>query len=240
VTPRAFEPAHGSADPVRCGIGRTPDRAADVPGRDDLVAHAIDARGACGDHAPVIATRDAVLGALVLLLSLAAGPGLAAASPKADGRFGPYDVRTMFVIGKNTDRNEVQFGIRLDADCVPVGDEPIYPYWRQYEKGPDVTEDLNFLDRTGYGIKSQAVEQRSAAGSKVVLRLRAQSNRSIAVYTRKEGAACVAEPLAYISGVPARLDRIHVQLSGPLSVSWIELRGVRTDDKQPIVERTKP
>src|SRR4051812_47225394 len=95
----------------------------------------------------------------------------------AEGRFGDHDVRTMFVIGKNTDKNEVQFGIRLDADCLPIGDEPIYNYWRQYEKGPEVTEDLNFLDKTGYGIKRQKVEERSAAGSKVVMQLRATSDR---------------------------------------------------------------
>src|SRR5262249_16926572 len=153
---------------------------------------------------------------------------------------GPYDVRTLFVIGKNTDRNEVQYGIRLDADCVPVGEEPIYAYWRQYEKGPEVTEDLNFLDKTGYGIKSQKVERRSPAGSRVVLRLRAASARSIAIDVRKAENACVADPIAFISATPARLQRIHVQLSGPLSVDYIELRGVRVDNRQPIVERTKP
>jgi hypothetical protein len=177
-----------------------------------------------------------ILGAVVVptALSILVPPA------HAEGRFGPHDVRTMFVIGKNTDRNEVQFGIRLDADCVPVSDEPIYNYWRQFEKGPEVTEDLNFLDKTGYGIKNQKVVERKTSGSKVVLTLRATSDRPIAVYVRKERAACVAEPLTYISGTSARLERIHVQLSGPLSVSYIEIRGVRSDNKQPIVERTKP
>jgi hypothetical protein len=180
--------------------------------------------------------------ALAALRTAIAALGFGALAPlaHANGRFGPHDVRTMFVIGKNTDRNEVQFGIRLDADCVPVGDEPVYPYWRQYEKGPDVTEDLNFLDKTGYGIKSQTVEQRSPSGSKVVMRLRATSSRTIAIYTRKDGNACVAEPLSNISGVAARLQRIHVQLSGPLSVSYIDISGIRTDNGQPIVERAKP
>lgn len=168
--------------------------------------------------------------------------GFAAVGPTAhaEGRFGPHDVRTMFVIGKNTDKNEVQYGIRLDKDCVPIGDEPVYAYWRQYEKGPEVTEDLNFLDKTGYGIKDQRVEQRSPASSKVLMRLRATSDRTIAIYVRKEGATCVAEPISYIAGTSARLQRIHVQLSGPLSISWIDIRGVRTDNKQPINERTKP
>jgi hypothetical protein len=164
-------------------------------------------------------------------------PGLAA---HAEARFGPHDIRTLFGIGKNTDRNEVQYGVRLDADCVPAGDEPIYAYWRQYEKGPEVTEDLNFLDKTGYGIQKQQVTQRSASGSKVVMTLRAASARPIAVYVRKEGKACVAETLAYLKGTAARLEHIHVQLSGPLSVSYVELRGVRVDDGQPISERTKP
>jgi len=176
------------------------------------------------------------------LAALGALVGVAALAPaaEAEGRFGQYDVRTLFAIGKNTDRNEVQYGIRLDKDCVPQGDEPVYAYWRQYEKGPEVTEDLNWLDRTGYGIKDQRVEQRGAGGSKVVMRLRATSDRSIGVYVKKEGAACVAEPITYIAGTSARLQKIHVQLSGPISIDWIDIRGLRTDNKQPINERTKP
>jgi hypothetical protein len=57
---------------------------------------------------------------------------------------------------------------------------------------------------------------------------------------RKDGKACVADTLAFISGTASRLQRIHVQLTGPLSIDYIELRGVRADNKQPIVERTKP
>jgi len=172
---------------------------------------------------------------LGLLLAVCAAP-----LARAEGRFGPNDVRTMFVIGKNTDRNQVQFGIRLDADCVPIGNEPIYPYWRQFEKGPEVTEDLNFLDRTGYGIKNQRVEQRSPSGSKVVMQLRATPDRSIGVYTRKEGTACVADAVTYINKVPAHLKRIHVQLSGPLSIDYIEISGTKVDDNAAIVERAKP
>lgn len=161
-------------------------------------------------------------------------------SAHAEGRFGPHDIRTLFVIGKNLDRNEVQYGLRLDKDCVPIGDEPVYAYWRQYEKGPEVTEDLNFLDRTGYGIKDQKVEQRSPAGSKVTMRLRATSDRSIGIYVRKEGEKCVAEPMTYIAGTAAQLQRIHVQLSGPLSIQYIDIRGLRADNRQPINERAKP
>ena len=176
-----------------------------------------------------------VAGGLSIIASLTAIGGA-----HAEGRFGPHDVRTLFGIGKNTDGNQVQYGIKLDKDCVPIGDEPIYAYWRQYDKGPEVTADLNWLDKTGYGIRSQKVEARSPAGSKVLMVLRATSNRSIAVYVRKEGAKCAADALTYITGVSARLDLIHVQLSGPISIDWIDIRGLRTDNKQPIHEKTKP
>src|SRR5262245_39402918 len=95
--------------------------------------------------------------------------GVAGTAVAGEGRFGPNDVPTLFVIAKNLDRNEVQYGIRLDKDCIPVGDEPIYAYWRQFEKGPSVTEDLNLLDKTVYGIKGQWVTKRSAEGSKVLM-----------------------------------------------------------------------
>lgn len=169
-------------------------------------------------------------------LALSCLPG----SAGAEGRFGPHDVRSFFGIGKNTDRNEVQYGIRLDKDCLPVGDEPIYAYWRQYEKGPEVTADLNFLDRTGYGIKRQKVEVRAASGSRVSMVLRATSKRAIALSVRKENNVCVGEALAYINGVSARLEHIHVQLSGPISIDWIDIIGKRVDDRRPIAERTKP
>lgn len=202
-------------------------------------------------HEIDIAPRESRVGSITLLLMLGTSrcSGLvgsiallaAVAGPAhAEGRFGPHDVRTLFVIGKNTDRNEVQYGIRLDKDCVPVGDEPIYPYWRQYEKGPEVTADLNWLDKTGYGIKDQRVEKRAPGSSKVVMRLRATSERLIAVLVRKEGAACAADPIAYIAATPAKLQRIHVQLSGPLSIDWIDIRGLRADNGQPINERAKP
>ena len=60
------------------------------------------------------------------------------------------------------------------------------------------------------------------------------------IYVRKENGVCVADSTTYISGASARLRLIHVELAGPLSVRWIELRGQRTDNGQPIVERVKP
>jgi len=174
--------------------------------------------------------------------ALAAFVGVVALSPVAEAdesRFGPHDVRTVFAIGKNLDKNEVQYGVRLDDQCRPTSDEPIYAYLRQFEQGPEITEDLNFLDKTAYGIKSQVIQLRTERGTKIVMTLRATSERGIAVVVRKDATtgSCTAEALAFINNTPARLQRVFVHVAGFLSVDYIELSGTRVDNGKPIVER---
>lgn len=174
------------------------------------------------------------------LAAFAGFVGLVTLAPVAhadESRFGPHDVRTVFAIGKNLDKNEVQYGVKLDDQCRTVGDEPVYAYWRQFEQGPEVTEDLNFLDKTAYGIKSQTVQLKTERGTKIVMTLKATSERGIAIVVRKDGATCTAEALAFINGVPSRLKRVYVHVAGFLSVDYIELSGTRMDDGKPIVER---
>jgi hypothetical protein len=176
----------------------------------------------------------------VVMVGLVAFATIAPAA-RADGsRFGAHDIRTLFAIGKNLDKNEVQYGIRLDKDCLPVGDEPIYAYWRQFEQGPEVTEDLNFLDKQGYGIKGEWVTKRGADGSKVLMTLRATADRGIAVIVKKNDAGkCTSETIATINGAPARLGRVFVHVAGLLSVDWVELRGTSVATGQPAIERVK-
>src|SRR5262249_49525217 len=112
-----------------------------------------------------------------------------------------------------------------------------YAYWRQFEQGPEVTEDLNFLDKTAYGIRRQSIQIQTERGTKIVMTLRATAERGIAVVVRKDGASCSAEALAFIGNVPARLNRIYVHVAGFLSVDYIELSGVRLDNGKPVVER---
>jgi hypothetical protein len=162
---------------------------------------------------------------------------LTPAAQAEDPRFGPNDIRTLFVIGKNIDRNEVHYGIRLDKDCVPVGNEPLYAYWRQVERGPNITEDLNFLDRTVYGIKEQKIVKRSPDESKILMTLKATSDRMVAVITHRRDGKCVAESIATINGKPARVERVFVHVPGFMRVDWIEIRGLDVATEKPVVER---
>jgi len=175
--------------------------------------------------------------AFARVLGVATALAVAPSARADDPRFGRHDIRSLFVIGKNIDRDEVRYGIHLDPDCQPRGAEPIYAYWQQIEQGPDVVEDLNFLDRTVYGIKEQRVTKRSPEESKVLMTLKATPDRAVAVVVRRREGRCVADSIAFINAVPALLDRVFVHVAGFLKVDWVEIRG-RVDGK-PVVERVK-
>jgi len=153
----------------------------------------------------------------------------------ADPAFGANDIRTVFAIKKSENRNEVHYGIHLDASCQPVGDEPVYAYWRDYEKGPDVVNDLGIFEKSAYGIKGQWIKKRSAEESKVLMSLKATPDRGILITTSKKDGRCVGEALATINKEPALLHQVFVHIAGFLSVDWIELRGFRLG--KPSVER---
>ncbi len=93
------------------------------------------------------------------------------------------------------------------------------------------------FDRMGYGIAEQHASG-DAPQPRVVLRLRAACHRAIAVYPYPSGASCAAHSMTPIGGGPASLREIRMQLSGPLSVAWVDLVGTRADGT-PAVERVK-
>ena len=45
----------------------------------------------------------------------------------------------LFSIAKSENRNQVQFVVRVDKRCAPVGTAPVSAYWRLLEKGPTQT-----------------------------------------------------------------------------------------------------
>ena len=151
--------------------------------------------------------------------------------------FLPGDIRVLFVVKKNTNRNEVGYGIHLDKQCQPVGEEPIFAYWRQFERSPTAIDELTFLDKTVYGIKSQKILNRTPEESKVLMTIKAASDRGIAIITKMSEGKCVAKTIAFINGTPGNLESVFVHVPGFMSVDWIELRG--TVDGKEAIERIK-
>ena len=61
---------------------------------------------------------------------------ISGAEESGDPAWGPHDIQTVFFFSKSDDKNRVDYGLRLDANCRPVGEEPLFPYWREFESEP--------------------------------------------------------------------------------------------------------
>jgi hypothetical protein len=168
------------------------------------------------------ASRAIVL--LLVGLALFAVPSSARAGEPS---FGTNDIETLFFIAKSDDKNRVDYGMRLDKTCAPYGDEPVFPYWREFEPPPPVrTKPMSAFAKMGYGISTQKVVKRSAAGGEHVIKLK-QVDRTIYISTKKgANGRCSALVRMKIASVDfAELRSVFVMLSGPLSVSYLDIKG---------------
>jgi hypothetical protein len=169
-------------------------------------------------------------------LALAAGaafvpPGLAQAEPPT------RDVQSVFHVAKSENRNQVHYGIRLDAACDPAGPEPVYAYWRMLERGPGATEPLLSREVGAYGLAEQRVVRRGVGVGQVVLRLRALPSRLITVATTLRDGRCEAVASTVIGGTSASLDGVFAQLRWPFGVAYLELSGRALADGRELRER---
>lgn len=163
-----------------------------------------------------------------------------AVAASAAVRFGQHDVRTVFYISKSDDRNRVDYGVRLDEHCQPVGGQPIYAYWHRFEPGQRRIGELNGMDRRAYGIQRQSVRSRSSRGSWIEMRIASVPDRRILVLARSDQDGCTAHAQVRLDGGDAILDRIHVQLGGPMSVDYVTIHGRDSATGQRITERRRP
>ena len=158
----------------------------------------------------------------------------------ADGiPFGAFDVPTVFFISKSDDRNRVDYGMRLDQRCDPVTAEPVFPYWREFERSPPVrTHSLGMFEWMAYGIAEQRVVRRTAIGSTTVVTLK-QVRRPISITTHKDvSGRCAALGTMTIAGSEgAELVSVYVKLAGFLSVEYVKVVGKDPKTGLPVEER---
>ena len=175
--------------------------------------------------------------ALAGLSACALIAGTAHADPVA---FGPNDVQTLFFIAKSNNRDRVDYGMRLDATCHPVGSDPVFPYWRDLEQSPASVHTLGTMARLAYGVSSQHVEKKTDASTEHKVALK-QVDRPIWVTASKaEGGRCKVVARTKIGSVDrAELVSIYVKLAGPMSVEYVEVKGKNPTTGEPLVERIK-
>ncbi len=132
-------------------------------------------------------------GVALLLLSVASSAS--AEKPV----FGANDVATVFFINKSDDHNRVDYGLRLDAACRPVGKEALFPYWREFENAPPVrTHPLGWWEYTAYGVADQGPTD--VPGEHHVKLKRLPRDLIVVIQKSAEG-KCTAIAKAHVAGV---------------------------------------
>ena len=143
----------------------------------------------------------------------------------------------IFTIAKSENKNQVQYVIRLDEHCVPVGPAPVSAYWRMLEQGPTRTAPLLSRELRPYGLASQAVEARGGSGGQVRAVLNALPSRPVTVVTsRASDGNCGAAATTSIAGAPAHLFNVYVKLKWD-GVDYLLLRGWSMDGTHIVSEK---
>lgn len=155
----------------------------------------------------------------------------------AQGDPAARDVASVFYVAKSENRNQVHYGVHLDASCSPVGTAPVFPYWRMLEHGPLAAEPLLQREVNAYGVAEQHVTERGTEGARLSLRLHALPKRPIVLETSRKGDVCTATATTVIAGVPAVLENVFVQLRWPFGVDHLVLSGRALADGRPVREK---
>jgi hypothetical protein len=179
--------------------------------------------------------RPPLVSSLLVLVSFAlVSPIVRPAAPE-QGR----SVRSVFFVAKSENRNQVHYGVALDASCTPAGPAPVFAYWRMRERGPLATEPLLSLEVPAYGVAEPQQVERGERGGRVVFRLNALPKRAIAIDASSDGPVCVATARAVIGGAAAALTSVFVQLRWPFGVDYLELSGRTIPDGRVVRERLR-
>lgn len=171
-----------------------------------------------------------------------AKPNLANKDPNLKPPFGPYDIQTVFYIAKSNDKDRVDYGMRLDQYCAPIGDNAIFPYWRELQHAPPVrSHKISFLQYAAYGFSEQRVLSKSHTGGKYLVQLK-QVDRPILVVTKQDADGhCMATAYSRVQGVKsARLDYIFAKVAGLMSVDYVDVHGTDTKTGKVLMERMAP
>ncbi len=162
-----------------------------------------------------------------LSLGSALVAGLAALSTTTGTARGDasHDAASAFFVAKSENRNQVHYGVHLDATCAPSGAAPVFAYWRMLEHGPTSTEPLLSREQPAYGIGEQHVIERRADGGRLVMRLRALPERTIEIDTTSREGVCEVSAVTVIDGTPAALSSVFAQLRWPFGVDYLLLSG---------------
>jgi hypothetical protein len=167
----------------------------------------------------------------------------AVALPRAGGATGGSVLQqgrptsSVFHIAKSENRNQVHYGIKVDEQCRPRGDKPVYGYWRDYEDGPKATSPLLDREQSAYGLTRPRKIELGEAGGKVHIGLRGFPDRKLEIQTFRGKSSCRAWAMTLINRHAAVLGSIYVELGFLFSIDYVLLKGVRISDGSALSEK---
>ncbi len=145
----------------------------------------------------------------------------------------------VFSITKSENKNQVQYIVRVDNRCAPVGPAPLSAYWRMLEQGPTQTAPILPREVQAYGLASQQVVAGDGSGGQTRAALKALPARPITVVTaRGKDGACYALATAVIAGTPAHLFSVYVHLKWD-GLDYLLLQGWSMDGSHVVRETLK-
>ena len=146
-------------------------------------------------------------------------------------------VRSVFFISKSENRNQVHYGVRVDAQCRPEGQRPVYGYWRDFEDGPNATSPLLDHQQSAYGLTAPRWVRPANEGGQIRISLRGFPDRPLTIETFRGRDGCRARAHTTIARAPAVLRSIYVELGFLFSIDYVLLRGFNAADGRPVQEK---
>lgn len=161
---------------------------------------------------------------IIALVGMAALP-----AESAGPAVGPRGTDSTFFISRSENRNQVHYGVRVGADCRPVGSSPVYVYWRMLEKGDSETEPLLGIEGPVYGVEEGQQVVSTPEGWRVRVKLRSFPDRQIEIAVSRENGVCATRAWTTVGGTVSQLDSIYVKTHWPFGIDYIRISGVGPD-----------
>lgn len=141
------------------------------------------------------------------------------------------ELPNVMVISKSSNRNEVHYAARVDAQCAPATKAPVRAYWLMRERGTGVTESLTAREGRVLSIASQDV-----FANVIRFTIRGMPSRTFVAHVERDaGGACASWVETRIAGAEARLTGVYIK-EKLLGVDYVLLSG-RTAEGKSVQER---
>ncbi|MEY4582249.1 MAG: hypothetical protein RL701_6952 [Pseudomonadota bacterium] len=151
------------------------------------------------------------------------------------------EVQSLFFISKSENKNQVHYAVLVDDACRPVGDHPVYGYWRELEVGPQATSKLLDHEQRAYGVGEPRYVRSTDKGGEIRISLRGFPERPLFIETFRQvdgrRSRCAARTHIMIQHQPAILSSIYIDLGFLFSVNYALVRGVRIADGVAVEEK---